>query len=389
MFNTIQRLTRTLLISVTVSLLTMSAVQAGKLQDSMQIKDTCGKGKLYANKLASCTAFQCQKPNFLAAMMGSLPDDAIKKMTLRERTAMKTRMTSTLKIKGFDTQGHCLTESLLSPDTRQDCAYDKAMLKRVSHYQKIVSNANHVESKNSGEMIKGKWVQKNITKVDGKVIDNPMMETMQNGACKTLLKDADQGWMSIDQMNRMAHIELTLLEHGKPVAGHVNVLNTANGKLIFDKDIAADKHLRKINIKPGKFNIEIISTNKKLAPVKFQKIKLGAGNSFTKKIEFYAITGTLKLTLKVNGKPTNMAVYMKAPQTHQWLYLKSSIFGKKPSFYFKSANIKLPETLTGKYEVFVTQVIKGFKAPANAKYKQFLLSIKNGETINKTIQFDK
>jgi len=365
--------------------LATSVVQAGSLLDDMLVKDTCGVA--YADKLASCTPFRCQKPSSLAAMLGTLPEDAIKKLTVEERVAMKAQMTSVLEIKGYDAQGLCHTETILSPKNRQDCDYDAKMLKRVSDFQNIVVKAGHVESKSNSGMVDGKWVSKTVTKVDGKIIDNPMVETLSNGTCKTLEKDTDRGWVTLDQINRMAHIKLNLSERGKHVAGHVRVLNTADGTVVFDKDVATDKGRREINLDPGTYDIEISSKNPQLAPIWKRGIKFGKGNALEKDVEFYAVTGTLKLTVNINGQPSNMAVYMHAAETHQWLVLKASTFGKKPSFYFKSSSIKLPETLTGKYEVFVTPVMHGFEPPAKAKYKKFLLTIKNGDTTEKTVDF--
>lgn len=382
--------------------------RAKSLLDEMQVPDTCGT--TYADKLASCTPFRCTKPSPMAMMFGFPSEDEISKMpperqqkirkmkaaaekkmaamSPQERAAMKARMASALEIKGYDAQGRCQTEASVMPNTLMRCAYDALMLKRVSDFQKIAAKADHVESHNSSRMVDGKWVSKTITKVDGKVIDNPMVETLSNGTCKTLKKDTDRGWVTLDQINRMAHIDLNLSERGKHVPGHVRVLNTSDGKVVFDKDVATDKGRREINLDPGTYDIEISSKNSELAPVWDRGIKLGKANVFKKNVEFYAIIGILKLTVNVNGQPANMAVYMNDPETHQWLALKASTFGKKPSFYFKSSSIKLPETLAGKYEFFVTPVIHGFEPPANAKYKKFLLTIKNGDTVEKTVNFD-
>jgi len=391
-----------------ISFLAAPMAQAGSYLDELQVKDTCGTS--YADKLASCTPFRCTRPSPMAMMFGFPSKDEIAKMpperqqkmnkmktaaekkmaamSAQERAALKSKMISALEIKGYDAQGRCQTETGVMPNILIRCAYDAPMLKRVSDFQKMTAKAGHVETHNSSGMVNGKWVSKTITKVDGKIVDNPMAEGLQSGICKTLQKDVDRGWVTLDKLNRMAHIELNLSEHGKHVAGHVRVLNAADGKVVFDKDVATNKEQRKINLEPGTYDIEISSKNPKLAPVQESGVKLGHGNVFKKDIEFYAITGTLKLTVNVNGQPANMAVYMYEAETHQWLVLKASTFGKKPSFYFKSFSIKLPETLTGKYEVFVTPITGiGFEPPAKAKYKKFLLTIKNGDMAEKTVDF--
>jgi len=236
-------------------------------------------------------------------------------------------------------------------------------------------------------MVDGKWVTKSVTIIDGKKINNPMIEALNNGVCKTLEKDLDRGWISLDQLNRMSHFKFNLSEHGKHVDGHIQILNAADGKVLFDKDVETRKSMRKINLKPGRFDIKVVSKNAQLAPIWFRGVKLGQANGFERNIEFYAITGKLKLTVNVNGQPTNIAVYMHEAETHQWLTLSAATFGKKPTFYFKSSSIKLPETLTGKYEVHVTPVIQGFKPPKGATYEKFMITIKNGETVKKTIDF--
>jgi len=74
----------------------------------------------------------------------------------------------------------------------------------------------------------------------------------------------------------------------------------------------------------------------------------GQGRCLTETSGMVNGTGTLKLTMNVNGQAANMAVYMHEAETHQWLAVSTKTFGKKPTFYFKSSSIKLPEILTGK-----------------------------------------
>jgi len=383
-----------------------SVAQAGSLLDEMQVQDTCGT--TYADKLLSCTPFRCQKPGLMAILIPSdealkemspkqrqqlekqkvSTEERLKKMSPEKRAELKARMTSLFEIKGFNAQGQCRTETGMSPKYVMRCAYDAPMLKRVSDYARIIAKADHVESDSSGSTINGKWVTKSVTKVDGKIVDNPLVEAMNKKICKTLKKDADRGRIDIDQMNRMAHIELNLSEHGKHVAGHVKILNTADGKVLFDKDVAADRQMREINLKPGTFDIKVVSKNSQLSLVWFRGVKLGQANIFRKSIEFYAITGTLNLTSATKGNPSKIAIYITDPDTHKWIYHSFGVNEHEPKFEFLPTSIKLPETLTGKYEVHVTPVIQGFKPPKGAKYEKFLITIKNGETVEKAVNFD-
>jgi len=370
---------------VLFALLAVPAAWAGNLLDEMKVENTCGT--TYADKLASCTPFRCTRPSPMAMMFGFPSEDELKKMppeqqqkmrsymvaaekklkamSLKERGAYKAKMVSTLEIKGFDGQGRCQTRSG-GEDLRLECALDAEQLQKVADFARD-EDPNHV------------------------VIDtesnNPLQQAMNNGQCRTMVKDAELGWVSMNKMNHMSHFEISLSEHGKHVDGHIKILNAADGKVLFDKDINTSYSTRKINLNPGTFDVEVTSKNKQLQPIWFRGVKLGEANVFKKDVEFHAISGTLKLTLNVNSQPQNMAVYMTDPESHQWIYLKAPIFGKEPNFYFKSATIKLPETLTGKYEVFVTPVTQGFKPSKNAEYQKFLLSIKNGEAVEKTMNF--
>jgi len=368
--------------------LTVPAAWAGKFLDEMKVEDTCGT--VYADKLASCSPFQCQKPSPMAMMFGFPSEDEFKQvppehqeqlraamlaaekkleaMSAKERAALKAKMVSTLEIKGFDAKGRCQTRAG-TEDSRLECALDADELRKVTDFVRAEEDATHI------------------------VIDtesnNPLQQAMNNGQCRTMVKDAIVGWMSLDQMNRMSHFEINLSEHGKPVDGHIKILRAADGKVLFDQDVHTGDRQQKINLKPGTFDIKIMSKDPQLAPVRFRGIKLGERNVFKKDVEFYAISGTLKLTLNVNGQAQNMAVYMTDPESHQWIYLQAPVFGKEPKFYFKSATIPLPQTLSGSYEVFVTPVTQGFKPPKNAKYKNFSLRIRNGEAVKKTINFGK
>ena len=381
----------------------ISQADAGTFLDEMQVQDTCGT--TYADKLLSCTPFRCQKPGLMAIAMPSdkalkemspkqrqqlekqkvSTEERLKKMSPEKRAELKARMTLSFEIKGYNAQHQCQIETGISPKYVMRCAYDAPMLKRISDYERIIAKAEHVESDNSGSTINGKWVTKSVTKVDGKVVDNPLAEAMNKKICKTLEKDADQGLIDIDQMNQMAHIELNLSEHGKHVAGHIQILNAADGKVLFDKEIETSKSMRKINLKPGTFDIKVTSKNPQLASVWFRKVKLGVANVFKKNIEFYAITGTLNLTSASKGNPSKIAIYMTDPDTHKWIYHSFGVDEHEPKFEFLPTSIKLPETLNGKYEVHVTPVIHGFKPPKDAKYETFLLTIHNGDTVEKTI----
>ena len=382
-----------------------SVAQAGSLLDEMQVQDTCGT--TYADKLSSCTPFKCQKPSPMAMMFGfpseqelqKMPPEHQKKMRAymtaaekkmqsmspAERAEMKAKMVSTLEIKGYNAQHQCQVETATSPKYVMRCAYDAPMLKRISDYERIIANADHVESESSGSTVNGKWVTKSVTKVDGKIIDNPLVEAMNKKICKSFEKDADQGLIDIDQMNHMSHFEFKLSEHGKPVDGHVQILNAADGKALFDKDVKTSKNMRKINLKPGTFDIKVTSKNPRLAPVWFRGVKLDEANLFRKNIEFYAISGTLKLTSAIKGTPSRIAIYMTDPDTNKWIYHGNGFNEHEPMIHLLPASIRLPETLTGKYEVFVAPVTSGFKPKKNAKYKHFTLNIHNGEIVEKAI----
>ena len=288
-------------------------------------------------------------------------------MSAEKRAAMKARMTSELQNKCYKAQHQCQIETDISPKHVMRCTYDAPMLKRVSDFERIIAKADHVESESSGSTVNGKWVTKSVTKVDGKIIDNPLVEAMNKKICKTLEKDADQGLIDIDQMNHMSHFEFNLSEHGKHVDGHVQILNAADGKVLFDKDVKTSKSMRKINLKPGTFDIKVTSKNPQLAPIWFRKIKLGEANVFKKSVEFYAITGTLNLTSATKDGPKKIAIYMTDPDTNKWIYHSIGFNEHEPRSHFLPASIKLPETLTGKYEVFIAPVTSGFKPKKDAK----------------------
>ena len=269
------------------------------------------------------------------------------------------------------------------------CSYDKETLARIVDFMKQAQNAESISVKHIAGITNGQWFSNSKVRIDGKPVSNPMGEALNTGMCKTYRKDPDRGWVSIDQLNRMAHVELRLLEDGKSATGHIRIIDKDTGKTVFDKEVRDKKGKRRINLKPGTYDIEVRSDNPDVSPVRFKDVKLKSSGLFRKDIEFHAITGTLKLTLKVKGKPVNMAVYIKDPDTGKWMYLRDPIYGKKPNFYFKGDSIQLPESLTGRYEVYATPVTgTGFKPPANARYEKFLVTIKNGETIEKVLSLD-
>jgi len=375
--------------------------------EMLQVDDSCGT--TYEDKLATCTPFKCRKPSPMA-MMGGVPSEEdiqkmppkrqqkvraymaaaekrIQGMSPEERAAMKARMTSEVEIKGYDSQHRCQIETGMSPKYVMRCAYNAPMLKRVIDYERIIAKADDVESDTSVSTVNGKWVTTSVTKVDGKVVDNPLVEAMNKKKCLTMAKDADRGWIDIDQWNRMTHIELNLSEHGKHVDGHIQILNAADGKVLFDKDVETSKSMRKINLKPGTFDIKVTSKNPQLAPVWFRGMKRGEAKVFKKDVEFYAVTGTLKLTT-TKSNPSRVAIYMTDSETHKWIYHSGFDDEHKPVFHYLPVSIKLPETLTGKYEVFVASAPGiSFQVPKGAKYQKFLITIMNGETVEKTIDF--
>lgn len=390
----IQRLSMALFLGVAFTLITTPVAQAGKYLDELQVQDACGT--TYAEKLATCTPFKCQKPSPMAMMMVFPSEDEIRKvppeqekvmrasmvaaekkmeaMSEEKRAEMKEKMFATLEIKGRDAQEHCQTSTMGSPTNRMDCVFDAAMLQKISEFTKAAEESNHIKfdtSLNSG---------------------NPWQDALQNGQCKAFSKDSDAGWMTMDQMNRMAHIKLNISEHGKPVAGHIRILNAADGTPLFDKDVRTDQRMRKINLEAGTFDIEVKSMNPELAPVWFRGKQISEAHIFKKDVEFYAITGTLKLTVTLDGKPSYAGVYMTDPENEKWVYGNLSMaFGNKARFHFSPTSINLPDSLTGRYEVFVTAVPKksSLRVPENAKYQKFSLSIKNGETVEKTLDFGK
>jgi len=393
---------------VGLTTLLASPAWAGKLLDEMIVPDTCGTA--YANKLASCSPFRCSRPgpfamtapseNELAKMSSkqrqkmerqkASAEERLKKMSSEQRVAMKAKMTVGFEIKGLDAQGSCQTITTMTPTSRQECTLDESMRKRISDYDKLVSKSTSIEVESTSHIVNGKMVTEQTDTIDGKVIVNPLVEAYSSGQCKVVSKTPDKGWVSLNQMNRMAHIELNLSEHGKPVGGHIQVLNSSDGKVLFDKNVETSQSPRKINLKPGTFDIKAVSTDPQLAPVWFREIKLGEANLFTKKVEFYAISGTLELTVRLNGKKSRFGVYMTDPDTKEWIFKSHSAIGKKPVFQFSPASITLPESLSGRYDVFVATVPeRSFKVPDDAKYQQFHLTIKNGETVEKTVDFGK
>ncbi|HKI61388.1 MAG TPA: PAN domain-containing protein [Mariprofundaceae bacterium] len=388
------------------TLLAMPAAWAGKLLDEMQVEDNCGT--TYADKLASCTPFRCTKPSPMAMMFGFPSDEALKKMpperqqkmrasmaeaekkmegmSEEKRAAMKARMTSILEIKGPDAQGRCQTTTMAIPGQQMDCLFDKALLAKVADYTRLAATAEHIQVKSTSSVVNGKMVTEQIDTIDGKEMTNPWTAALNDGQCRMLKEDADLGAVSMDEMNRMSHFEFNLLERGKHVDGHIQILNSAGGDILFDKDVKTSLKAREINLKPGTFDIKVVSMNPQLAPVWFRGVKLGEANVFRKNIEFYAISGTLKLTVRLNGKKSNFGVYMTDPETRKWIY--KSPMGNKPVFQFSPASITLPESLSGRYDVFVATVPeRSFNVPDDAKYQQFQLNIKNGETVEKTIDF--
>ena len=388
--------------------LSLQPAIAGPLLEEVRPENTCAEH--FADKLASCTPFRCTHPNGMAAIFLPPSDEYIRSRPPRERkrmeaakastekklatmspgrrTALRERLTAREEIKGFDSQGRCQTESQPNERTLIRCNYDKQMLTRVVDFIKKARNADNIAVQQSIGMANGQWFSDSRVRINGESVANPMAEALNTGTCKTYRKDPDRGWVSIDQLNRMAHVELKLLENGKPATGHVRVVNRETGKVVFDKDVRG-KGKRRINLDPGSYDIEVRSDSPDVSPVHFKDIKLKSSGLFRKDIEFHTITGTLKLTLKAQGKPVNMAIYIKDPDTGKWMYLRDPIHGKKPKFYFKGSSIQLPESLTGRYEVYVTPVTgKGFKPSANARYEKFLLTIKNGETVEKVLSLD-
>ena len=403
---TSEKLKRFILV-VPAIILTTSVAWAGILLDSMNVPDTCGT--TYADKLASCTPFRCTKPSPMAMMFGFPSEGEIDKMPSEQqqkmrdamaaaekkmeamseekRAAMKVRMTSVLEIKGPDTKGHCQTTTMAIPGQQMDCLLDKALLAKVADYTRLAATAEHIQVKSSSSVVNGKMVREQIDTIDGKEMANPWTAALNHGQCRMLKEDADHGAVSMDEMNRMSHFEFNLLEHGKHVDGHIQILNSADGNILFDKDVKTSLKAREINLKPGTFDIKVASKAAELAPVWFHKVKLGEANVFRKNIEFYAISGTLKLTVRLNGKKSKFGVYMTDPETRKWIY-KSPMGNNKPVFQFSPASITLPESLSGRYDVFVATVPeRSFNVPDDAKYQQFHLTIKNGETVEKTIDF--
>lgn len=307
-------------------------------------------------------------------------------MSPEERSAMKAKMTSVLEIKGRDAQGRCQTTTIAIPGQRLDCTLDKSGLQRVSEYVRLAATAKQIQIESTSHVVDGKMVTEQIDTIDGKKMANPWTAALNNGQCKMIEADADLGGVSINEMNRMSHFEINLSEHGKPVDGHIQILNSADGGVLFDKDVKASLEARKINLKPGSFDIKVVSANPQLPPVWFRGVKLGEANVFKKHVEFYAISGTLNLLVNVNGKPSKgAAIYVVDPETKEWIGQWSR--WQKASFTFVPASIELPETLTGRYLVSVAPVPTGLSVPSNATYKDFLLTIKNGETVEKTVDF--
>ena len=379
---------------------------ADKLLDTLKVSDTCGS--VYADKLASCTPFRCTKPSPMAMMFGFPSEGEIDKMppeqqqkmrasmaaaekkmqamSEEERAAMKAKMTSILEIKGPDAQGRCQTTTIAVPGQQMDCLFDKTQLAKLADYTRLAATAEHIHVKSTSSVVDGKMVTEQIDTIGGKEMVNPWTAALNHGQCRMLKEDADLGGVSMDEMNRMSHFEFNLLERGKHVDGHIQILNSADGKVLFDKDVKTSLNAREINLKPGTFDIKVVSKNPQLAPVWFRGLKLGEANVFRKNIEFYAISGTLKLTVRLNGKKSNFGIYMIDPETQKWIY--KSPMGNKPVFQFSPASITLPESLSGRYDVFVATVPEqSFKVPDDAKYQQFHLTIKNGETVEKILDF--
>ncbi len=364
---------------------------AGSFLDEMRVPDTCGTA--YADKLATCAPFRCTKPSPMAAMYAAIPKDAqakleknIESLSSKQRAEMKAKITSSFEIKGLDAQGRCQTITMAMPGQRMDCNFDQSVLQQVSEYSRLIAKATDFGSASTSHVVNGKMVTESTVTIDGVKMADPWTTALSNGQCSMMIEDADVDWVSMSQMNRMSHFEFNLLEHGKHVDGHIQILNSADGKVLFDKDVETSHDARKINLNPGTFDIQVVGKNAELAPVWFRGVKLGEANIFTKNVEFYAISGTLKLTVNLNGKPSRgAAIYIKDPDTKEWLGRWS--VSKKPVFSFMPASIKLPETLTGRYQVFVTAVPNGLSVPDNATYKDFLVTINNSKTIEKTIDF--
>jgi len=371
--------------------LTISMARAGSLLDEMQVPDTCGT--TYADNLATCTPFNCSKPSLMAAMSGAIPKDVqaklekhIESLSSKQRAAMKAKMTSSFEIKGLDAQGRCQIITMAVPGQRMDCNFDKSVLQQVSEYSRLIAKATDFESDSTSHLVNGKMVTESTVTIDGVKTADPWTTALSNGQCSMMVEDADVDWVSMSQMNRMSHFEFNLLEHGKHVDGHIQILNSANGKILFDKDVETSYDARKINLQPGTFDIKVVSMNPQLSPVWFRGVKLGEANVFSKNVEFYAVSGTLKLTVNLNGKPSRgAAIYIKDPDTKKRL----GKWGvrKKATYSFVPASIELPETLTGRYHVFVAAAPTGLSVPKHATYKDFFLTIKNGETVEKTINF--
>ena len=401
----IQRLAIGLLALIPIAFFS-PATHAGKLLDTLKVPDTCGSA--YADKLAVCTPFHCQKPSPMAMISGFPSADELKQMlpeqqhemqksmvaaekklqgmSEEERTAMKARMTSILEIKGPDAQGRCQTTTIAVPGQRMDCALDQSLLAKVADYTRLAATADHIQVKSSSHVVNGKMVTEQIDTIDGKEMVNPWTAALNHGQCRMLKEDADLGGVSMGEMNRMSHLEFSLLERGKHVDGHIQILNSADGKVLFDKEVKTSLNAREINLQPGTFDIKVVSKNPQLAPVWFRGLKLGEANVFRKNVEFYAISGTLKLMVRLNGKKSNFGIYMIDPETQKWIY--KSPMGNKPVFQFSPASITLPESLSGRYDVFVATVPeRSFKVPDDAKYQQFHLTIKNGETVEKILDF--
>ena len=192
--------------AIVVIFMTLPWAYAGNLLDELKVTDTCGT--VYADKLASCSPFQCQKPSPMAMMFGFPSEDELNKMPLdkqkkmraamiaaekkmatmppKKLAEMKAKMVSFLKIKGFDRQGSCQTTTIAIPGQQLDCSFDKNILSKVVNYTRVAATADHIQVKSSSHLVNGKMVTKQIDTIDGKEMSNPWQQAIEKGQCKLI-----------------------------------------------------------------------------------------------------------------------------------------------------------------------------------------------------------
>jgi len=226
--------------TLSVSLL----AQAGSFLKEMQVSDSCGS--IYADNLAICMPFHCTKSSPMAAMYATIPKDAqaklekkIEKLSSKQLAAMKAKMTSYFEIKGLDIQGRCQTITMVIPGQRIDCLFDKPAMQQMSDYSRLIAKATDFESDSTSHVINGKMVTESTVTIDGVNMVDPWTTALNNGQCRMMIEDPDVGWIPMSKMN---HFKFNLSEHGKHVDGHIQNLNSADGKVLFDQDAKSSKY---------------------------------------------------------------------------------------------------------------------------------------------------